>query len=656
MSPDRRHLISPLIIRLGAQLLAVAFVVGVVQASLGNAELDGDSRGVSLRLGTNLAEVNDYSPQFPFVDLFLSSRPWITQCEVGADPGCTSANSFDTGEAGMIDLDNDGWVRSLPARAAVPVFTSVATVWDFPPSFRGGRYIVRYEGEGALEYQLGAIRESSASAPGRDVILLDPSKGPAVLRITATDPSGLGNYLRAIRVVAEKDENPATIELFSSSFISQLEPYQALRFMDWMRTNNSVVARWSQRADSSDARYATDRGVPAEVMIELANKTAKVPWFTLPHQADDQFVRSFAELTKTRLKKSLSVYVEYSNEVWNPAFAQGDWVEERGVAAFSGSQGSRFTKRINFYGRRSAEICGIWREVFGAESSRIVCVMGAQAANSWTAREALRCPLWEQSPCGAHGISALAIAPYLGDYLGQEENAQEVRRWTGDSDGGIVKLFDELSTGGVLLAGPVGGAVAESVRWIRDAQDVARQQGVALVTYEGGQHLVGVGVAQSDELLTTLFMRANRDPRIGSLYQRYLAEWKRESGGLFMHFSDISPYSQFGSWGALERVGQISSPKYDELRRFVGLRSERRRTARITVRSTGRGRVINKIIPIRCGSTCSGEVVRGTRIHLRATPGRGARLKSWSGSCRHTRSVCTVVMDRNRVVRARFIG
>jgi glutamate formiminotransferase len=35
-------------------------------------------------------------------------------------------------------------------------------------------------------------------------------------------------------------------------------------------------------------------------------------------------------------------------------------------------------------------------------------------------------------------------------------------------------------------------------------------------------------------------------------------------------------------------------------------------------------------------------------------PARGARFVTWSGACRHNRSVCSVVMNSNKVVRATF--
>jgi hypothetical protein len=621
----------------------------------------------SLRLGTNLAEVTDYSPQLPFMNLFRSSRPWFTQCEVGVDPGCSDDNAFNTEESHAIDLDVDGWVRSLPARSAPVTFTSVATVWDLPASFPATRYVVLYDGQGVIEYRLGASKDAEASRPGRDVITLDPSRGASVLRITSTDPARTGNYIRNIRVVAEQHEALHATHTFSPDFLDQLEPYRALRFMDWMRTNNSSVASWGARARPSDSRYSTDRGVPAELMIDLANTTDKAPWFTMPHQANDAYVRSFAELVRAQLDGSLPVVVEYSNEVWNSAFDQGLWVELRGNAAWPQSSESGFTKRMNFHGRRSAEICDVWRGVFGDDAARVTCVIASQAANSWTASEALRCPLWEQGPCVDHGIEALAIAPYLGDYLGQPENYQEVLTWTNASDGGLDRLFSELNFGGELSSGPPSGAFNQSMQWVRENKEVADLYGVRLIAYEGGQHLAGVGEASSNNGLTELFSRANRATQMGALYTRYLAGWESEGGGLFMHFTDIGTYSRFGSWGALERVGQVSSPKYDTLRGYAGLLPRAPEdvptptppaspsTCTIRVRRIGAGAIASRTGEIRCGLSCWTKLPCGSELRLRAEPASGFRFRRWSGACRHARRECKVVMNRDKRVQATFV-
>jgi hypothetical protein len=652
---------------MGRVLASLSFFVAC-QVSVCLDSARAQSGSAARRLGTNLEAVTDYSPQVPFTDLFLSSREWFTQCQAGIDPGCTNSNSWDTGEAAALDLDANGWVRSLPASSDAPIYTSVATFWDLPSDFPSGRYVVLYDGQGTIEYGLGATRIAELSAPGRDVVQVNLSGGGILLRITATDTLSDGDYVRSIRFVAEGDESRLLTNRFSRRFIDRLQPYAALRFMDWMRTNDSVVSSWSGRAQAADVRYATPKGVPVEVMVDLSNVTEKAPWFTMPHQATDEYVQQFATVVREQLLPSLPIYVEYSNEIWNSAFSQGDWVEDRGVIEWPGSLESRFTKRINWHGKRTAEVCEIWKSVFAASPERVVCVLASQAANSWTAQEGLSCPLWSEAPCVSHGINAIAVAPYFGGYLGEPDNASEVSSWSSSSTG-MTKLFTELQSGGMLSGGPTEGAVAQSFGWIEANKTVADLFNVALLSYEGGQHLVGVGGAGSNSTLTTMFIAANRDTRMGTLYTSYLQGWETRGGGLFMHFNDIGSYSRYGSWGALENVEQTSSPKYDALWTYsLGTtppgsltptpeptstpspRSKRR----LRVRKAGRGTVVSSPSGIQCGSRCSADFRTGRTVRLLARPSRGYRFAGWSGGCSSTERSCSLVLSSSQIVRATF--
>ena len=66
-------------------------------------------------------------------------------------------------------------------------------------------------------------------------------------------------------------------------------------------------------------------------------------------------------------------------------------------------------------------------------------------------------------------------------------------------------------------------------------------------------------------------MAANRDARMGDMYDDYLRTWIAEGGELFVHFAGLQRNSgQYGSWGAKEYAGQpdTSAPKYLALRRW----------------------------------------------------------------------------------------
>ncbi|OQW97570.1 MAG: hypothetical protein BWK73_54115, partial [Thiothrix lacustris] len=236
------------------------------------------------------------------------------------------------------------------------------------------------------------------------------------IQITATDPNKSGNYLRNLRLIREADEATYQNNTFNPEFLARIQPFQALRFMDWQNTNGNEQEHWADRRKATAATYATYGkviGAPVEVMVQLANATRKPAWFNMPHKADDDYLRQFAGLVRDTLDPTLPIYVEYSNEVWNTQFSQHAWIREQANTLWPGGTDSDYTKVINWYGKRSAEMCDIWKDTFGAQSSRVKCVLGAQAANAWTASTALDCPLWEHKPCSAHGIDAITIAPTL---------------------------------------------------------------------------------------------------------------------------------------------------------------------------------------------------------------------------------------------------
>jgi len=110
-------------------------------------------------------------------------------------------------------------------------------------------------------------------------------------------------------------------------------------------------------------------------------------------------------------------------------------------------------------------------------------------------------------------------------------------------------------------------AVADVAKY----RTAANLYGVRLISYEGGQHMVGILGAQNDTALSALFDAFNRDPRIKDLYSLYLTGWKQAGGELFAHFTDVSTFSKWGRWGALEYLSQPmeAAPKFDALQGFI---------------------------------------------------------------------------------------
>ena len=84
----------------------------------------------------------------------------------------------------------------------------------------------------------------------------------------------------------------------------------------------------------------------------------------------------------------------------------------------------------------------------------------------------------------------------------------------------------------------------------------ATKNGLKLIAYEGGQHLVGVGPAMHSEPITELLHAANRHPRMYDLYREHHRLWTDGGGGLYVFYQSTKAPAKSGSWGLQEREGQ----------------------------------------------------------------------------------------------------
>ncbi len=558
--------ISKRSLSLTALVTAILLILSACFSSPDPTQFPSESSALAalpISVGTNLNGIADWSTQQPFIDAFKSSRSWITQCQNG-EPGCKGGWSTD--EFGKLNLDQDGWVKSLPAPDDPAEYTRVSTLLlrDLGGKYPGGKYVVLYAGEGTIEYGFDARKDEATSQQGRDIIAVTPGDGGIHLIITATDPRKTGNYIRNIRVIPEQYEQTYRTQVFNPVFLERVKKFRTLRFMDWMQTNGSEQGNWDTRAKVTDATYATGKGVPLEVMLDLANRMSIDPWFNMPHKASDLYMTNFAKLVRDRLNTNRKVYVEYSNEVWNWQFPQAQFALKEGKARWS-TEGDVFAQ---WYGFRTAQMSDIWKQVFGRQRSRVVSVMGTQTAWRGLENAALDCPLWVaegNKPCYQHGIDALAIAGYFGSTLGQGASQATVEAWSNEGEDGFKKAIAQLDQASLIPSEGYDDSIKGIADSFRYYQNVVRSRGLQLVAYEGGQHLVN----SNNPKLSEFFISLNRRPEMTDLYTKLLEAWKQADGTVFMNFVDIARPSKWGSWGALEYVGQERSPKYDALTNFI---------------------------------------------------------------------------------------
>jgi hypothetical protein len=505
-------------------------------------------------LGTNLQGISYWSSEQPFLNAFATAGGWITH----------SNSTWDTGEEKYLNLDANGWPITLTTvnEPGSQQFNSVGVVVErsFPATSNGyypaGKYIVLYAGQGTLSFAGDAVVVGT-SAGQYTLNVPNPSAGGIDIRITATDPNHTGNYIRNIQVV-QAGNLPALNagQLFNPRFLGVIQNFRTLRFMDWLSVNNSTLSSWANRPLQTNGFWGTANGVPIEVAVQLANAISADAWVNVPAMADDNYITQMATLVHSLLGGTQKVYIEFSNEVWNSVFSQYTYAINQGQSTFAAGLGSPFDYNRNWYGMRVAQTCDTWKSVWGSDASRVVCVLGAQGASTYTATESLGCPFWKQgAPCSGHGIGAVAIAPYFAYSVPTE--------WASSINSGLTELFASFSSQNAPSI-PAGGALAQASA--NEAQYTAMLSSykLPLIAYEGGQTLIsfpnGVTSSGANTPLTNLYIAANRDSRMGSAYTTYLEQWKANGGELFMLFADVSTYSQYGEWGAIESVMQTTSP------------------------------------------------------------------------------------------------
>jgi hypothetical protein len=186
--------------------------------------------------------------------------------------------------------------------------------------------------------------------------------------------------------------------------------------------------------------------------------------------------------------------------------------------------------------------------------------------------ETLDCPLWKEAGgCGKY-VDAYAIGPYFGDYIARLEHRPEIKQWTQDPDGGMARLFREILQGGELKKGHPDGAINLSLGlYVDNSKKLADKYGLELLAYEAGQHLIRYDPPHTikDPAVLTMFMRAQKDPRMQEAYQRYLTGWAKHGGGLLMHFYGIGELTQKNFFSMLDHTGQASTPKYAALMHYL---------------------------------------------------------------------------------------
>jgi hypothetical protein len=327
-------------------------------------------------------------------------------------------------------------------------------------------------------------------------------------------------------------------ETFYRTYLNDLKPFSTLRFMDWQVTNGSTLTNWSDRRKSTAFSYAGRGRMEEEVACELANTLGKDAWFCIPALASDDYVRRLARLIDEHLDPELTIYVEFSNEVWNDASPQ---FHQLLAARAKDPQGLGGWEWI---ARRDGRLVNLFKSSLSPSRS-CVRVLARQAGYPATLTVAVN-----QYKADGYGFDAFACAPY---FSSRTDLNAATRLYKTDPAAAVTRVIEGLDAS---IAEFTGYAA-----WYK-AQADANQ--VPLVLYEAGQHLVN----WQDDASTPLLSAVNRDPRMGQAYLKYINSLP-ESIGPICWFNDCGTYSKWGYWGLKELTGRPSH-KYNAVISAIG--------------------------------------------------------------------------------------
>ncbi|SNT26039.1 hypothetical protein SAMN06295912_1851, partial [Sphingomonas laterariae] len=324
-----------------------------------------------------------------------------------------------------------------------------------------------------------------------------------------------------VRQLDCREKTASATARFSPAFLASVRGYKVLRFMDWQSTNANVAVTWATRPQLLTQNQASKMGASVEYMVALANEAGIDPWFTMPWNADEDYQRRFATYVRDNLAPGRKAYVEMSNEVWNWSFPVTTQAKNEGLSM--GLATNEAEALLRRYAQKSTWMHKIWSQVFASDMKRLVRVIATQNANPWAAEQVLK---FEDT---AQNFDALATAPYFG----------------GGTFSGSRAAITDLTNIFTFLDADIDAVLAKAAQ----NKAVATRYGKRYIAYEGGQHVVH---ASNVELVRSI----NRDPRMYTLYQRYLATWKAQIGDAMTLYNNTGPVSQWGAWGLREYAGQ----------------------------------------------------------------------------------------------------
>lgn len=498
-----------------------------------------------LPVGMNLPSLNYYTPSLIFTDVMTTASEMLTFYDDGG---------WNSEKISEIPRDENGWPTAIPYTTSDGHSTKVRFLVN---NYYEGRHRILFDGTGSLGGHVISENDNY-------YLDLDGKGGHVWIDIVE---SHNGDHIHNMRILPQEYENGESYPLFQSGYLEGLRPFHALRFMDWIHTNNSTQVHWSERIEKGYYTQGGPNGISFDYAIDLANELDADAWVCVPHMASDDYIRKMARLFKDNLDPGRKIYLEHSNEVWNWMFSQSNWILYNGqnpddtdvavddyvrddLAAINSAPADHPEKDAYMMARTFR----IWEEEFGAQASqRIVRVATGQ--HMWV--DNTRRILEYLFNTDGIGCDAMSVAGYF------NFNQEHHDYWL--TQNGNVTPLQVIDAAKGIYESTTGTATRDTAAFVNSFN-------VDYLVYEGGQHMQPYNQGEWD------YNHAVWDAQIHpGMYDLYNMNFKVHTEPevnckLFMAFSYIGTReSPYGSWGHIESLSQIgtdymvTAPKYKAL-------------------------------------------------------------------------------------------
>ncbi|HVS72485.1 MAG TPA: fibronectin type III domain-containing protein [Phycisphaerae bacterium] len=478
-------------------------------------------------VGINLEGVDDWSRSFMFVDAMKSARQFGSVASPWDQSAPVDANGWPTGDAGACIItvgDN-----TTPGEAVVDI---------------SGTYKFSATGDVTVTPVLSAatvqnrVYDPDTNTTTADVVV---QTGATQLYLDFTGAAGGAKNIKLIR----PGYAPDTSQIFTNQFLTAIAPFQTLRLMDYLQTNNNPVVNWSDRSHVTDAEQTSTKGAAWEYAIDLANETHKDLWINIPEGATDDYVTQLATLFKNTLDPSLHVYVEYSNEVWNSSFLQNSQNQANAMVVEA-----QDPSNLNYDNSDNIYYWG-WRQV----ANRLVQIRDDFAS--------------------VYGESAIntTVRPVLASQIGwsyvlQNQLEYLENRFGADLSGEIYGVagapymsIGDLTYSATLTPDQVLAALRQNLAQIQTGIEkyraLAGYYNVKDLYYEGG-----VDLTENAWGNISAKIDANYAAGMESLISDYLENATQDGVDQVMFFDLASAYGASGTYGLTESIANLSGSKY----------------------------------------------------------------------------------------------